>query len=36
MCEQRVGVWDNYASQVLVQADGTFPWRGLYAGPRKR
>jgi hypothetical protein len=25
-CEERVGICDNYASQVLAQPDGTFPW----------
>jgi len=25
-CEQRLSIWDKYASQMLVQEDRTFPW----------
>jgi hypothetical protein len=27
VCEQRLCKWEDYASEMLAQPDGTFPWR---------
>jgi hypothetical protein len=31
-CEQRLGDWDAHLSQLLVQADGSFPWLAALNG----